>query len=248
MCVCYFSAMRKEANLESVDNALRLLLMLGAHERIRVSDVASALGVAASTSHRLLATLKYRGFVEQQPDRTYTRGPAFQKLSGAAGPARSLEEIALPVLTRLKDEVDETTHVMVRRGSSVHFLASIEATQALRVTSRAGAQLQAHRTSGGKAMLAELPETELDQILPPEGAPDLSLDASAVAKLRRDLAGIRSRGYGVNRGEGERGIAAVGMCIHDDHRRPVGAISISVPTVRFGPPRLRELVEAARRA
>ena len=52
--------------IESVDNALRLLLLFAEQPRIRLTDASSYLGVASSTAHRLLAMLQYRGFVRQE--------------------------------------------------------------------------------------------------------------------------------------------------------------------------------------
>lgn len=55
--------------LESVDNSLRLLMLVAAKARVGVSEVAAELGVAPSTAYRLLSTLRYRGFVVQGQDR-----------------------------------------------------------------------------------------------------------------------------------------------------------------------------------
>ena len=41
--------------IESVDNALKLLLLLGERPEIRLTDASQYLGVASSTAHRLLA-------------------------------------------------------------------------------------------------------------------------------------------------------------------------------------------------
>lgn len=54
--------------IESVDNALRLLLLLGEQTEIRLTEASQYLGVASSTAHRLLAMLQYRGgFIRQDP-------------------------------------------------------------------------------------------------------------------------------------------------------------------------------------
>ncbi|MGB8391431.1 helix-turn-helix domain-containing protein, partial [Mycobacterium sp.] len=47
--------------IESVDNALRVLMMLVERSEIRLTEVSSHLSVASSTAHRLLAMLAYRG-------------------------------------------------------------------------------------------------------------------------------------------------------------------------------------------
>src|SRR3984957_17438650 len=75
----YVSAMQKQGApavfdvpapqypIESVDNALKILLLLGERSELRLTDVAEYLNVATSTAHRLLATLQYRGFLRQEP-------------------------------------------------------------------------------------------------------------------------------------------------------------------------------------
>ncbi|MBN9179024.1 MAG: helix-turn-helix domain-containing protein, partial [Microbacterium sp.] len=53
--------------IESVDNALRLLILLGERTEVRLTDVSAELGVASSTAHRILAMLIWRGFARQDP-------------------------------------------------------------------------------------------------------------------------------------------------------------------------------------
>ena len=68
--------------IESVDKALKILLLLGERSELRLTDVAEYLNVATSTAHRLLAMLQYRGFVRQDPrTRAYRAGTA---LTGVA--------------------------------------------------------------------------------------------------------------------------------------------------------------------
>jgi IclR family transcriptional regulator, acetate operon repressor len=230
------------SGLESVDNALRLLLLLAERESVRVSEVAAELDIAPSTAHRLLSTLRQREFVEQEADRRYLKGAAFARLGlPVPPPPRPIEELAVPHLERLRDELGETAHLSVLEGTEIRFLASVESSQVLRVGSRAGARLPAHLTSAGKALLAALPHQELAKRFPPEGVASLGLTGTEVEALARDLQGVRRRGYGVNRGEGERGVAAVGVSLVGADGTPVGALSISVPTVRLNAARVREM-------
>jgi DNA-binding IclR family transcriptional regulator len=126
------------------------------------------------------------------------------------------------------------------------FLASIESDQVLRVGSRVGTRLPAHRTSGGKALLAALSPEELAGRFPPDGLASLVGPEDDVDVLRRELATVARRGYGVNRGESERGVAAVGVGLLSPQGVPLGALSVSVPTVRMTPGRVREMVDALR--
>lgn len=241
--------MGKSTTLESVDNALRLLLLVAESDQVRVSDVAQELGIALSTAHRLLATMRVRGFVDQEPGhRAYVKGPAFARLGNGVRQPPQLADLALPHLRRLRDEVDETTHLSVPDGADMHFVVSVESAQVLRVGSRVGVRMPTHRTSGGKALLAALPPEALAERLSADGEASLRLDPGEVRRMRRELAGVRRSGYGLNRAESERGIAAVGVAIVDAAGTPVGALSISVPTVRLNPARVRDMAAALVRA
>lgn len=230
--------------LESVDNALRLLVLLAEHDELGVTEAAAQLGIAPSTAHRLFATLRERDFVVQGDNRTYRRGAAYAVLAGR--PHRSLDLVSLtrPAMETLRSQLDETCHLMVRDGRSVRFLASVEADQVLRVGSRAGAVLPAHQVSGGKLLLADLSGDDFATLYPADGLPDAGLDSDAVRRLTRELRAVKRRGYAVNNGQSEPGLAAVAMAVAGPDGSALGAISVSVPTVRYYPARVPHIVSA----
>jgi DNA-binding IclR family transcriptional regulator len=215
--------MRKDG-LESVDNALRLLLLLRRDGVLRVTQVADELGVAHSTAHRLLASLRHRGFVVQDTGRAYRPGPACAEL-GSAPYVLGLAPLVRDHLERLGAGIGETVHLVVRTGRQVRFIDGVEGTQLLRVGSRTGMVLPAHRTSGGKALLAEVPAAAV-AMLYDDGDPPL-------AALQRELATTRRRGYGLNVEESERGVVALGVAVHDADGRAVAAVTVAAPTARF---------------
>jgi len=231
-----------------VDNALRVLLLLAERDRLRVSDVAAELDIALSSAHRLLSTLRMRGFVEQSSDRSYVKGRSFHRLTGRTSPKPPLEVMARPHLTWLRDEVNETTHLSVLDGSQMRFVASVESDQVLQVGSRIGATLPAHRTSGGKALLAAFSADELVRRFPPHGLESLVLPGDDLNQLRGELGTIGRRGYGLNRADSEPGVAAVGVGLQARQGQPAGALSISLPATRFSSSSLPGMVAALLRA
>jgi DNA-binding IclR family transcriptional regulator len=231
-----------------VDNALRVLLLLAERDRLRVSDVAAELDIALSSAHRLLSTLRMRGFVEQSSDRSYVKGRSFHRLTGRTSPKPPLEVMARPHLTWLRDEVNETTHLSVLDGSQMRFVASVESDQVLQVGSRIGATIPAHRTSGGKALLAAFSADELVRRFPPHGLESLVLPGDDLNQLRGELGTIGRRGYGLNRADSEPGVAAVGVGLQARQGQPAGALSISLPATRFSSSSLPGMVAALLRA
>jgi IclR family acetate operon transcriptional repressor len=223
--------------LRSADHALRVVLLVTARGKITVSEVAAELSVGVSTAHRLLSTCKHAGFVRQ--DRAggpYTIGPAVHEIALATSAAVSLKDAAAPVLQDLRAEVGETTSMLILEGRTVRFVDSLEGNRhSVRVTPRVGVVLPAHCTSGGKAMLACLPEDELHRRLPGqrlEGVGERSIRTWPV--LAAELERVRRRGWAVNLGEGDPGIGAVGAAIRSGTGEPRAAVVVAAPLSRLG--------------
>jgi DNA-binding IclR family transcriptional regulator len=239
--------------VESVDNALRILQILRDSGQVRVSDVAAELGIARSTAHRLLAMLVYRDFAVQAEDRTYRPGPAIAAEPLRGEPAQRLRQVMRPHMEALCDQVAETINLVVRLGTQTRFLHTVESAHVLRVGGRQGAILPAWKTSGGKALLAELPDAQLTALLRgPGGRPPEGMTAAERRSLVGQLRRVRERGYAENIEESESGVCAIGVCVRDKAGDPVAALSVSAPSVRYTPDRsrvfLRELRTAVARA
>lgn len=224
--------------IDSVDHALRLAQLLQQEGPLRVTDAAGRLGVSRSTAHRLLAMLVYRDFAVQGDDRRYRAGEVLRPAEPSDAPVQSLREVARPHLTALMHQVQESTNLMVLAGTEVRFIETVECRHTLRVGDRGGMVLPAHLASGGKALLATLPEPELNARY--EMAPD-SVD---LARLRRRLALVRKRGFAINDRETEAGLTAVGMALRDPSGDVCAAISIALPTARFNRERLPKMIGA----
>ncbi|OBG25460.1 IclR family transcriptional regulator [Mycobacterium sp. E3198] len=201
--------------IESVDNALKLLLLLGERPEIRLTEATRYLGVAPSTAHRLLAMLNYRGFVRQDPvSKAYLPGPSLTGVAFAILGRLDIQRSAAPIMRTLSEQLRETIHVGMLDGANVRFVAAVEGPAAVRVASRLGRTMPAHCTSTGKVMLAELTETELHQLFPDEELERVTTHSiGSRAKLEAELSRIRERGYAVNCEESEEGVASVAVPI-----------------------------------
>lgn len=213
--------------VESVDRALTLLTLLAEQGELTVTEAGRTLGVTPSTAHRLLSTLRHREFAVRAEGRRYAPGPALLGLAKLDG-VRPLSARVRPYLERLFDAVGETVHLMVRTGAEVHFLDGIEGRRPLRVGLRTGVRMPAARTSGGKAMLADLDPAEVDALLTtvPHGEP------GSAAALHDEIATVRRTHYGINHDESEPGVTALGTSVGTVDGTHV-ALSVALPTARF---------------
>ncbi|TMR90234.1 IclR family transcriptional regulator [Nonomuraea basaltis] len=229
--------------LGSVDNVLLLLHMLRDQGRLKVADVARELGIARSTAHRLLAMLVYRDFAVQDEHHTYLPGPFFASMPANAGGSalRELRARTRPAMEALCARSDETVNLMIRVGTEVRFLDSVESSQILHVGDRRGTILPARYSSGGKVLLAALPCDRLRELYP-------DLTDPQRAALARELDEIRVRGYALNVDGTEQGVSAIGAALRDGRGSVVAALSISVPSARFGAGRVETFAAELRRA
>lgn len=235
--------------IESVDNALKLLHMLRDRSHLRVSEASSAIGVARSTAHRLLAMLRHHGFVRQDPlSRAYVAGPAFLDFGLASLRDRDIRAEARPFLETLSRETGETVHLITLQGRDVLFLDCVESARTVRVGNRTGLVLPAHCTSAGKALLAALPPERLKALYPKDGLHGLTRRSIRTrARLERELRLVRERGYATNFGETEEDIGSVGVLIQDRQRIARAALSVAAPTSRLTAKTIATMAKAALR-
>lgn len=221
--------------IQSADHALRLLRLVVERKALRVAEAASVLGVAPSTAHRLLGTLRHEGFVVQdRRGAAYVPGPTLNELAMTTLRGADIRLTARPIIERLAEELQETVSLLVLEMNKVRFIDSIEGPRSVRVTNRLGVVMPAHCTSGGKAMLALLPGDELVRRYPSSVLEVLSDRSIATSEaLEHELVDVRRRGYGVNLQEGDSGIGGIGACIRDGAGGPLAAIAVACPTSRL---------------
>lgn len=238
--------MRKSTghSVAAIDHALQVLLLLSERQQLRVADVAAELGVARSTAHRLLSTLRKHEFAVQDAHKAYRPGPVLAH-AGLSRPANAGLRAALhPVLERLSREVDETCHLVVLEGNGARFIDCVESRQVPRTGSRLGMLLPAHTNSAGRALLAELPSNVFLSLYPRgvPAPPGAGLQARRI--LQRQLAEIRRRGYATNFEESAPGVTAVGACVRDTAGKAIAALAVACPSARCSRQRVPELARA----
>jgi DNA-binding IclR family transcriptional regulator len=221
--------------IESVDNALRVLLLLGERSELRLTEVADYLGVASSTAHRLLAMLQYRGFVRQEArTRAYRPGTALTGVAFSILKRFDVRETLHPFLERLNGELDETVHVGALDGASVRFIDAIESSKAVRVASRLGRSMPAHCASTGKAILAQFSPADLRRLYPSEELEGLTPNSIRTrTDLEFELEAIRRRGYATSNEESEESVSSVAVAFPTGASPVNLAMNVAVPVTRM---------------
>jgi len=205
-----------------------------------VTELAKRLRLHKNNVFRLLATLEARGYVEQNRiTGNYRLGLKTLEIRQTMIRQMALIPYARPVLEELVRECDETAYVSVLKENLSVYLYGVESHATVRVISRLGSRLPAYCTAAGKAMLASLPEPELEHYLARrELAPYTPNTITDRDRLREHLKEIAAAGYAIDNEELEIGVRGVAAPIRDYRAVTVGAVIISGPSMRFSDERI----------
>ncbi|WP_371156496.1 IclR family transcriptional regulator [Jannaschia sp. 2305UL9-9] len=227
--------MQREGSDGTVGKALDVLDRVAAHGRpVRFAELLEAAPFPKATLYRLLQTLTNQGMLIFEPDRgTYAPGMRLVRMAHAAWAQSSLAPIARDHLDALSRAVGETVHLAQLDGAQVLYVDKRNAEAPLPMYSDAGKVGPAYCTGVGKAMLAWLPEADLDPILAQQSwhrFTDTTLTSPEA--MRAELEDIRRTGHALDRQEHEPGIHCIAMPILSQGGRVQGAVSVTSSTAR----------------
>lgn len=235
--------------VQSIDRAVAILRCFDARRPdLRISDIARMTGLSTSTTHRLLVAMQTNRLVRQTSDRRYGLGPLLVQLARSGALPATLRDAAMPFMTVLRDDVDETValHELLPTGERV-VIDQVESHHELRRTyTDIGVPIPMPQGAPGKAILSVLPLDRQEQWLSrsiPAVTPHTITDPDT---LRHQLSEARERGYAGSDAERTPGIRAVAAPLFDHTGEVVGALGLSVPEIRMTDARAAELGERAK--
>ena len=217
--------------VQSIERAFELLeLMADAGGEVALSDLAEASGLPLPTIHRIMRTLVASGYARQQPSRRYSLGPRLIRLGETA--SRALGSWARPYLAELTEATGETSNMAVLDGDQVVYVSQVPSQHSMRMFTEVGRRVDAHATAVGKAVMANLSDDAVAQMLNRTGMrPQTERTISTVAAMQDELTRVRNQGYAVDDGEQEVGVRCYAVAVPG---APAGAaISISGPEGRM---------------
>ncbi|WP_029423076.1 IclR family transcriptional regulator [Alicyclobacillus macrosporangiidus] len=237
--------------VKSVDKAFWLLEVVSDHpDGIAITELANRVGMYKSTVHRLLSTMMRRGYIEQDPKTgRYKLGYTVLDLGMKLLSSIDLRREALPYLQELAHLSNEVVHLALLDRGEVVYIDKVESANTIRMHSRVGTRVPVHATGLGKAILAFLPRREVQAIIDRYGLPKLTEHTITNRDaFLQSLQETRRTGYAFDIEEHQAGVCCVAAPVFEHSGRVVAACSVSGPSIRMGPDRLRELVPLVKEA
>lgn len=222
--------------VQSVDRALTLLELISKDpEGCRLSDLARAAGLAASTTHRLLMALEQRGFaqVDASTGRWHV-GRAAHSVGVTWGKARTLLAPATPFLRRLRDATRETANLGIIENGKVITIAQAESREIMRAISPPGGSAPIFCSGMGKAIIATWPDEYIDRLVDEYGFhAATSHSLTRREQLHAEIAEIRQQDYAMDNEEFVPGLRCVAAVVRGFGGDAIGAVSVSGLSIRM---------------
>ncbi|RKX82554.1 MAG: IclR family transcriptional regulator [Spirochaetes bacterium] len=221
--------------VNSVLKAVKILGIIGRSKPLGISEISRMLEIPKSSTHNLLQTLESEGFVERNEDTNkYNLGTRLIELGYRAQNDLAICRIAKPYLNGINQETDETVHLTLLDDDEVLYVDCVESKRRMRTYSVIGIKAPLYCTAVGKAILAELPEIHIKQIINSKGLARLT-DKTITNEnnLFQDLSDTRERGYSIDNKEHEDQLICVGAAIRDVNGEVFASLSVSGPSDRM---------------
>lgn len=227
-------------SIRAVERALDVLMCFTSQTpELTMSQISVMVGINKSTVHRLLATLERKRFVERDPSTgVYRPGLRLLQMASLTLEQNDLRRLAAPFLHSLCEQYRENVNLTVLDNTDVTYIDVIESPQRVKLAAVIGQRLPAFCTASGKAILAFLPEENLDLILK-NGMPGYTPNTiTSPEAFFNDIRLTRERGYAISEQEYEDGINALAAPIC---HQPIASVSIAGPAYRLTKERMIEI-------
>lgn len=234
---------------KTILKSLDVLQLFYNHKELSLQDMVALSGMPKTSLHRLLGSLEEMGFLQRNERGLYELGLIFLKFGHLVAERLDIRQIALPVMRRVRDELEEAVNLVVRDGNDAIYIEKVDTRQPVRVYTRIGRRAPLHGGACPRALLAFLPEHERNSYI---NQADLIKVVSGTITDRDQLHAMteeaRQNGYTISHSELEDYSSAVGAPIFDYSGHVTAGLSIAGLTTRFSPDRLPLLIEKVQEA
>ncbi|MYM85881.1 helix-turn-helix domain-containing protein [Rugamonas sp. FT82W] len=243
--------MNKETGgvVKSADRVLDVLELLAESGRpLSHTEIANQLNIPKSSLTSLLRNLEARGYLRMVlGPNSYELGPSVLALARQARGGFDLKKTGSALIDRLTQTVNESSSLNVLNGDKIELLYGANSSHALVYTMRVGDRAPLHAVSSGKAILAALPPAERDALLAGLDLARVTPNTiTSINRLQEELKQVERDGIAFSFEEYTLGIIGIGAAVRGADGRPVAAINLAVPSVRYNEHVKMELINALR--
>ena len=198
------------------------------HLELTLADVAKRVGIPAASTRRFLRTLETLGYVRTD-GRLFTLTPRVLELGFSYLSALSLPETIQPHLEKLSLQVHESVSAAVLYDAEIVYVARVPTRRIMSVGITIGTRFPAFATSMGRVLLAQMSDSEIDQLLqrkPVEALTERTVTSRT--EIFDEIHSVRAQGWALVDGELEIGLRSIAAPLRGRDGSVVAAVNISM--------------------
>ena len=228
--------------MASLEHTVRVLRCFSDGRAVlTLSQATQMLGLPKSNLSRLMRAMRDAGLLDAaEPSRGYRLGALMQHLANAGLGASGLSARASAVVRHLCDQLGYTGFVAVLRGTQMFGLSHHLGHNLLQVGQPLGWQLPVDGCATGRALLAEMSDAEVEQLLGGRVSRASPRSPASFEDLLQRLQQVRRQGWSESRDEVGRGVGALAVALRDAQTDERLSICMTYP-VAVLEPRERDL-------
>jgi DNA-binding IclR family transcriptional regulator len=217
--------------LETTHTSLNVLDRIKELEGATSTELTKDLGIASSTLHAHLSTLRELGYVEKHGNE-YHVGLKLLKFGEHVKHRGKLHSIAKAHVHKMANDTQFEADFLVNENGKLYLLYG-EIGAATDPNFQIGSTFYMHSTGTGKAILSGWPRGRVERVIDKHGLPKQTEETITTReRLYEELDRTREQGYGVNDEECMEGYRTIGAVVHDPLGNVIGGLGIGGPTYR----------------
>jgi IclR family KDG regulon transcriptional repressor len=230
--------------LRAVERSFAVLQCLSGSDLGRtLQEIAVEIGLAKSTSFRIVRAVESLGYVQRGDDLRYTLAPKLAQLAWRGRDAKNVKQMLRPVLAELVRTTGENVALHCVTDDDRVCMDVARSNAPLVGMYRPGEKIPLGLGAASMVLMAYMPPTELRRVL---RAAAKAADCT-VGEIRSILATTSQQGYAVSHGGGVRTLTGIAAPVFDAEGAVKYALAIVLPTTRASG-HVMELADAVRSA
>jgi len=197
----------------ALDKGVRILELLAQSKNpLGLTEIAKALGYHAGTVYNIVYTLVDQSLLENIGDKKFRLGLKLYKLGKAALGDTALISSLHPYLEEINAKTRLSVFLGFRSGLHSLIVDSVESNYNVRISSEVGRRFPLHGGAGGKALLSQLSDAEVDSILSENKLERFTPKTVVSKKKYKEIIGkVRQEGIAISDEEYVEGVGAIAV-------------------------------------
>lgn len=219
---------------KSLLKAIKILDCFTEKQEMSINDLMEATNMSKTTVFRLASSLEEGGLLvkEKKSSHDVRFRLALKLLTYGKYVSERLQynEIALPYMKKINEEIDELVHLTVIEGDEAVYVETFYSSKPLRLVVKVGARAPLYAGSAPKMLLSSMDDIFIENYLNNvelKKITDNTIDSKE--RIKEEIHLIREKGYSISRSENFNHTVGFSYPIYDYNGNMVAALGVSIP-------------------